>query len=134
MLKKSGFRERYNLWQVFIFPLYRMIISICEPAGSTTTEKNIQLLRQKARTSLKKFCLNPRCAPVELFDQMTKFNNYNLSELQSYWEIQALYHTNESVIENRKGYVQNEYEQIELKPIRQFNRNIDEILKIINNH
>ena len=65
---------------------------------------------------------------------MTKFNNWNLSELQRYWEIQALYHKNESVIKNKEGYVENEYEQIELKPIRQFNRNIDEILKIINNH
>ncbi len=60
LLRKCQFREKLNLWQIFIAPLYRMIVSVCGPVGSDVARRNFDAMRTKMRTSLKRFCLCPR--------------------------------------------------------------------------
>lgn len=85
LLKKCQFREKLNLWQIFIAPLYRMVVSICGPVGSDIAGKNFAVLRTRMRASLKRFCLCPKQSPVILFDSLIKASDWKLSQLQKSW-------------------------------------------------
>lgn len=109
-LKRAGFRERFNIWQLFISPLIRMCLSICGIAHSHTAKSNIETIQNFARSSLKKFCLAPRCAPSELFDYMIGLDHHFVSTLQNGWSKKALKHTEENWMSSMEGYMQYEYE------------------------
>lgn len=86
ILKCSGFRERYNLWQIFVAPLYRMCISMCGPYGSHRSKANFKIIQSRARASLKKFCLTPRTAPTGMFDMMIGFSDEYLNGRLMEWD------------------------------------------------
>ncbi len=67
ILKVSEFRLKYNLWQIFIAPLYRMIISSVGQQRSLTARKRMTSIITAARSSLKKFTLVPKWTDNKLF-------------------------------------------------------------------
>lgn len=81
LLKTSEFRVRYNLWQVFVSPLYRMALTIAGEPNSQRARLTFNEIRQCLRRSLKKFTLVPRSASQEFFDSIIGATDARLTKL-----------------------------------------------------
>ncbi len=75
MLKEAAFRTRFNLWQVFACPLYRMAASILGEPDSLHARSGRETIAKAMRSSLKKFTLAPKSASTELFDLLSGSRN-----------------------------------------------------------
>ena len=111
-----------------------MIVSVCGPLESSTAKKNFDVLRNKARASLKRFCLAPKVSHVDLFNEMLHMEDGHLQTLQRRWQLLATNRTGQPVIEVMIGYVRMEFEEVELKRIVAFHPHIDTILQTVNRH
>ena len=132
LLKISDFRTRYNLWQIFIQPLYRMILSICGPRGSNRAKINSEKTRKKARTSSKRFCLCPKTAPVEIFDEMSKISINSTNRMHQQWESKAEEHTGYDRESQRDNYMNFSYLERQYVPIKKFHQNVVDVLSTVN--
>lgn len=82
-LRLGSFRLRYNLWQVFVAPLFRMVLSIAGEPGSERARLCFEAIRKAMRKSLKRFTLAPRASDVAFFDFLTKSSDYELNQILS---------------------------------------------------
>ena len=131
-LRISDFRVRYNLWQVFIAPLLRMIVSLCGPVGNLRASTNFKIIRLRARTSLKRLCFAPRASLTCVFDAMTNFSDGHLDMLLQRWRWLGEKRTGSTIITDRLGYLHLEYDAEEQDRIKTFHPDIDSILKTVN--
>ena len=68
--RQADFRTNYNLWQIFISPLIRMIVSLIGEWKSARAKKGFELIRKFSRKTLKEFTKSPRYAPNFIFDYL----------------------------------------------------------------
>lgn len=81
VLKLGDFRTRFNLWQVFAKPLFRMILSIVGIPRSISGHKSLRVLQQAMRGSLKKFTLSIKQADNRIFDHLIDTFDYNVTAI-----------------------------------------------------
>jgi len=67
ILKRTDFRTRFNLWQIFVKPLYRMVFSLLSFPRSIRGQRGQRNIEQAMRISLKKFTLSPKQADNRVF-------------------------------------------------------------------
>lgn len=77
VLQRSNFRTRYNLWQIFICPLFRMALSVIGESNSERAKKCFEAIRKAMRVTLKRFTLSPRLADSTFFDLISQGDDFN---------------------------------------------------------
>jgi hypothetical protein len=67
VLKKVNFRIRIFLWRIIIWPNLMMLLSLSGPSYSLNASIIIDKVLKVSCLSLKKFCLAPKYANVNIF-------------------------------------------------------------------
>lgn len=74
LIRMADFRTRFNLWQVFIMPLIRMVISTVGEWKSKRCEEAFELIQRFIRTTMRRMTCAPRNASSEVFDYISGWN------------------------------------------------------------
>lgn len=81
VLRKTDFRTRYNLWQVFICPLIRMVVSLAGEPNSHREKESFGTIRDAMRRSLKRFTLCPRTSSSEFYNDLARASDQELGSI-----------------------------------------------------
>ena len=131
LLNASDFRLRYNLWQVFIAPLFRMTLSVAGEPGSNRARSCYDAIRKHVRSSLKKFTLAPRCSDPSFFEQLGQSSDSILDSILERAKKMAEERTKKQESQNFEFALQ-EIQNSDWNHWKRFHPDIDLILRIIN--
>jgi len=80
-IRMADFRTRLNMWQVFIMPLIRMIISTIGEWKSKRCETAFEQIMRFMRTTLRRMTGAPRNASSEVFDYISGWDKRRFVDL-----------------------------------------------------
>ncbi len=141
VLRRADFRTRYNLWQVFICPLIRMVVSLVGEPNSHRGMESFREIRKAARRSLKQFTLCPRGSDTEFFDELSRTSDQELnfilsrSNATALRRIQELPHSHlreDNEWEFLRAARERPEEGLQIRKWRAFHPRTEEILRTIN--
>lgn len=78
---RADFRTNYNLWQIFISPLIRMVVSLVGEWNSARARDSFQEIRRMARKTLREFTNSPKYSPNALFDFLANYQDESLIQI-----------------------------------------------------
>ena len=81
MLRITDFRTRYNLWQVFVMLLGRMLVSAVGEWKSIRAKECFELFQKIIRKTLRIMTLAPKNSCSEIFDYLSGWDKTKFIEL-----------------------------------------------------